>query len=68
VDKPSTSDKRMNSASLGYRQVAGSVYGYTLSQIGTCLPDISQEFDCSPSNNQQMGNLGLSDLTSIPSL
>ena len=54
------SDRRMNSASLGYEYwvVGGSAYGHTLSQIGTCLPDVSQEFDCSPLDNQ-IGNVGL---------
>ena len=59
MDKPSTSDKRMNSGSLDYELVvAGDAYDHTLSQIGTCLPDVSQEFDCSPLHNQ-IGNVGL---------
>ena len=58
MDKPSTLDKRMNSISLGYELVvAGGAYGRTLSQIGTSLPDVSPEFDCSPLDNQ-IGNVG----------
>ena len=60
VDKPSMSDKRMNSASLGYEHwiMAWDAYGHTLSQIGTCVSNVSQEFDCSPLDNQT-GNVGL---------